>query len=357
MRTDNPKYSKDFIDSAKNYIEETWNGKYINKKIDAITLKENKGEEKSEGKDSKNELAQEAHEAIRPTNIYTETIQNNPKIGKYELKLYRLIWKNAVESCMSPSMYDVIISSVSSPEKHLYKNTAKKNIFPGWEIVEGIEKDNDIYEYLYSLSDDKKVQFSQIKSDMTIKKLKSHYTEARLVQLLEKNGIGRPSTFSSLVSKIMERNYVVKTNIPGKKLDCINYLLKYDEEIKEDKKTRTFGEEKNKLKIQPVGIMVIEFLNKYFDNMFNYEYTKEMEDYLDTISEGKYTLKKLCDSCRDELDRSISCITNNKDMDNNTSYQKGIKIDDKHTWIIGKYGPVILCKEVKMYLLKRLKKI
>jgi DNA topoisomerase-1 len=154
----------------------------------------------------------------------------------------------------------------------------------------------------------------------------------------------------------MERNYVVKTNIPGKKLDCINYLLKYDEEIKEDKKTRTFGEEKNKLKIQPVGIMVIEFLNKYFDNMFNYEYTKEMEDYLDTISEGKYTLKKLCDSCRDELDRSISCITNNKDMDTNTGYQKGIKIDDKHTWIIGKYGPVILCKEGENVSFKKVKK-
>jgi len=264
---------------------------------------------------------------------------------------------------MASSMYDVILSTVTSPEKYVYKNTTEKNIFPGWEAVGGVEQTNDIFEYLYSIyqgDKNKKINYSEIKSDMTIKKLKSHYTEARLVQLLEKNGIGRPSTFSSLVSKIIERNYVVKTNIPGKKLDCINYSLKYNEEPKEHKKIRTFGEEKNKLKIEPIGVVVIEFLNKYFDNLFNYEYTKQMEDYLDTINKGKYSLKKLCDSCRNELDNAISCITNNKNMDSeeqkNNSYQKGIKIDDQHTWIIGKYGPVILCKNGENVTFKKVKK-
>jgi DNA topoisomerase I len=369
MRTDNAKYSKDFIDTTKQYIENKWNSKYINQKIDSISLKEEKKEEKkdeekeSEKEENKNELSQEAHEAIRPTNIFTETIQNNPKIGKYELKLYQLIWRNALESCMASSMYDVILSTVTSPEKYVYKNTTEKNIFPGWEAVGGVEQTNDIFEYLYSIyqgDKNKKINYSEIKSDMTIKKLKSHYTEARLVQLLENNGIGRPSTFSSLVSKIIERNYVVKTNIPGKKLDCINYSLKYNEEPKEHKKIRTFGEEKNKLKIEPIGVVVIEFLNKYFDNLFNYEYTKQMEDYLDTINKGKYSLKKLCDSCRNELDNAISCITNNKNMDckeqKNNSYQKGIKIDDQHTWIIGKYGPVILCKNGENVTFKKVKK-
>ena len=380
MRTDNAKYSKDFIDATKQYIENKWNSKYINQKIDKICLKEEeaeteaekeaetkaetKAEKEAEKEDGKNKLAQEAHEAIRPTNIFTETIQNNQKIGKYELKLYQLIWRNSLESCMSASMYDVILSTVTSPETYVYKNTTEKNIFPGWEAVEGVEQTNDIFEYLYSIFNgdkSKKVNYSEIKSDMTIKKLKSHYTEARLVQLLEKNGIGRPSTFSSLVSKIIERDYVIKTNIPGKKLECINYSLKYNEELKENKKTRTFGEEKNKLKIESIGIVVIEFLNKYFDNLFNYEYTKQMEDCLDTISEGKYSLKKLCDSCRNELDQSISCITNNKNMSdettkNSNAYQKGIKIDEQHTWIIGKYGPVILCKNGENVIFKKVKK-
>jgi len=382
MRTDNPKYSIDFIDATKQYIEEKWNNKYVNPNIDKICLKgeedkEESKEDKEESKEDKEEkeekkeekeekkeenLAQEAHEAIRPTDIFTETIQNNPKIGKYEFKLYKLIWQHSLQSCMSSSLYSVILSIITAPKKHNYQNTTEKNIFPGWEIVNGVEKSNEIYEYLYSLiNDQKKVNYSEINSDMTIKKLKSHYTEARLVQLLEKNGIGRPSTFSSLVSKIIERDYVIKTDISGKKLECINYSLKNDEDIKENKKINTFGEEKNKLKIEPIGIIVIEFLNKYFDNLFNYEYTKKMEDYLDTISEGKYSLKKLCDSCKNELDNSISCITNKTNMATNmntniTTFQKGIKIDKQHTWIIGKYGPVILCKNGENTTFKKVKK-
>ena len=347
MRTDNPKYSLDFIDSTKNYIQQKWNSKYIGNKLDKISLKNDKSE-KNEKNEKNENLAQEAHEAIRPTDILKDTVQN-PKIGNMEKKLYNLIWTNSLESCMASSIYDVISSYIDAPDslKHKnvkYKNNCEKNVFPGWEIVKGVNNDDDIFEFINSLQESKKVGYREIKSEITIKKLKTHYTEARLVQLLEKKGIGRPSTFSSLVSKIMERLYVKKMNIVGKKMECENFILK--EEIKEEKIKKSFGDEKNKLVIQPVGIIVIEFLNKYFDNLFNYDYTKNMEGNLDKISGGKFKLKKLCDECRKEIDLAIKNISRKEGSPKRDSkMKKGIKIDDKHRWIIGKYGPVILCEE------------
>ena len=157
----------------------------------------------------------------------------------------------------------------------------------------------------------------------------------------------------------MERLYVKKMNIVGKKLDCENFILK--EEIKLEKVKKSFGDEKNKLVIQPVGIIVIEFLNKYFDNLFNYDYTKNMECNLDKISAGKFKLKKLCDDCRKEIDLSINNISRKEGSPKRDSkmkkgdMKKGIKIDDKHRWIIGKYGPVILCEEGENVSFKKVK--
>jgi len=354
MRTDNPKYSKEFIDTAVDLISSNWNKKYVGKNLEKITIQSNDEEkdeeekdeeEKDEEKDGKDDLAQEAHEAIRPTKLEYREI-NHPKIGKYEQKLYKLIWENSIESCMSPSMYDVINTSVNAPDDYIYKNTTQKNIFAGWEIVKGLEKDDTIYEFLYSLNDESKnVNYNEITSDVTIKKLKSHYTEARIVQLLEKKGIGRPSTFSSLVSKIIERGYVEKKNIKGIQIECENFILKKDIEIKKIKKS--FGDEKNKLVISPVGIVVIEFLMKNFDNLFNYEYTKNMENNLDKISKGNLHLKKICDDCKKQLSSSISRVVSGKSHDisnNKRRPKKGIKIDENHEWIIGKYGPVIKCE-------------
>ena len=370
MRTDNPKYSYDFIKKTKNYIQQKWNSKYISGNLDKITLKEEKESkkeskkerEKESKKESKKEnLAQEAHEAIRPTDIMKEMVEN-PKLGNMEKKLYNLIWTNSLESCMSSSIYDVVSSSINAPDilkdiKNIkYKNNSEKNVFPGWEIVKGIENDDEIFEFINSLQESKKVGYKEIKSELTIKKLKTHYTEARLVQLLEKKGIGRPSTFSSLVSKIIDRLYVKKTNIIGKKIACENLILtRIDGEIKvkEEKIKKSFGDEKNKLVIQPVGIIVIEFLNKYFDNLFNYDYTKNMEENLDKISNGKYKLKKLCDDCKKEINSSIRNISKGEGSPTKKDSKKGIKIDDNHRWIIGKFGPVILCEDGEKVTFKK----
>ena len=87
-------------------------------------------------------------------------------------------------------MYDVLFSKVTAPDNLIYKNRTEKNIFLGWEIVKGGERDDSLYEFIYSLQkNEKKVSYKKIKSEVTIKKLKTHYTEAKLVQLLEKKGI------------------------------------------------------------------------------------------------------------------------------------------------------------------------
>ena len=117
----------------------------------------------------------------------------------------------------------------------------------------------------------------KIEGKMTLIELKSHYSEAHLVQLLEENGIGRPSTFASLIDKLQERLYVEKQTIQGKEIECKDFCLDNTGQITCQTNKRVFGNEHNKLVITPLGIIIIEFLIKHFDSFFNYEYTKQME--------------------------------------------------------------------------------
>jgi DNA topoisomerase-1 len=153
-----------------------------------------------------------------------------------------------------------------------------------------------------------------------------------LVQLLEEKGIGRPSTFASLIDKIQEREYVKKQNIEGRKIEGEDFLL-IDKVVTVNIVKREFGNEANKLVIQPIGIIVIEFLLKHFDSFFNYDYTRDMENELDLIATNKRVWTTLCDNCFQTL------ISITKDLKEEPKFS--LKIDDFHTLIIGKYGPVI----------------
>ena len=318
MRTDSKTYSIDFVKTVKKHILSEYGKEFIHCKIDNLTMRKKK----------KNDTAQEAHEAIRPTSITRKKLPDgfNPQ-GK---RLYHLIWRNTLESCISAAIYYVIKATITAPLKMKYQYTTELVKFPGWKIVDGYEKENPLYTYLQKYT--KKVDYSKITSKFTLKELKTHYTEARLVQMLEKKGIGRPSTFSSLISKIQDRNYVKKENVSGRKISCTDYEL-IDDVLEEIETSKVIGNERNKLVIQPLGILVIEFLLKYFENFFKYSYTKEMEDKLDKIAQGKMIWYKLCKDCDEQLNIQMkkSPITNNS----------SIKIDENHTYLIGKYGPVI----------------
>jgi len=344
MRTDSKKYSKEFVNSAKKYIKKEYGEDYISSSIGKLV--NNDSGEKKKSKKKKDNNAQEAHEAIRPTKININTLNVAGKITTREVKLYNLIWRNTVESCMSPAKYYSITAKITAPENHLYKYSSEQVIFPGWKIVGGYDENNKEYTYLLSIKTGIVMDYKQIYSKVTLKDLKKNYTEAKLVQMLEKKGIGRPSTFSSLISKIQDRGYVKKQNVEGKKVNCVDFKL-IGEELDEIETTRIFGNEKNKLIIQPVGIMVYEFLGKHFDNLFNYDYTKNMEDDLDKISKGEKIWHQLCDECNIQIKSSASEIKESRET---------YKIDEHHIYMIGRYGPVIKCEKNGKTSFKNVKK-
>ena len=355
MRTDSKKYSKDFIDTAKEYIvKEYMDPRYLHPEIDRLvntnddvepqeeTKKPDKPKKtkKTESKKREKEnLAQEAHEAIRPTKISVKSVED--KMGPREKKLYKLIWETTVESCMSQAEFFQINASIRAPFEAKYTHTSEIVDFPGWKIVKNKYTDAEkskVYSYLQSIKQDTAYDYKKVACTMSLTDTKSHYTEARLVQLLEERGIGRPSTFSTLIDKIQERGYVKKEDVSGRTLECIDFELE-EETITEKKTKREVGNEKNKLVIQQLGVIVMEFLDKHFTELFNYDYTRLMEDDLDKISKGEKEWTLLCDSCLKTMDESC------KDLKDEKKHE--IRIDENHSYIIGKFGPVIKCVDGK----------
>jgi DNA topoisomerase-1 len=340
MRTDSKKYSQEFIEVSIRFIKETYGEQYISQVInnlivgtvENVAIKKNK---KTVAEKKGIPPPQEAHEAIRPVSL-SSILENLPAKA---IKLYELIWTKTLQSCMPSAQYNSISAIIAAPLKTEFSYKTEQSIFLGWKIVSANVSENaneNTYQFIQSLKQNVSINPKKIQSKFNLVEIKSHYTEARLVQLLEENGIGRPSTFATLVDKIQERKYVEKQNITGKEIESIDYFLQ-DNDISELVSAREFGNEKNKLVIQPLGIIVIEFLLEKFDMFFNYEYTKEMENTLDKISNGQFLWYELCKSCYNELTNVTSQL---QDL-----IKFSLKIDDNHTLIIGKHGPVVKCTD------------
>jgi DNA topoisomerase-1 len=352
MRTDSKTYSAEFIAGVKTYITRTYadGEKYIGEHIDSmiagaikeepvVKKKGTKAADKDKVKDSlrqvKDSLRQEAHEAIRPTNISLYDLPE--KMDSKEKRMYKLIWENTLESCMAPASLYSITANISAFQDNKFAYTTEIIDFPGWKIVaKKYPTENKEYYYLQQIKQNAKIPYKKIAAKVTIKGIKQHYTEARLVQLLEENGIGRPSTFSSLIDKIQDRGYVKKEDVKGKEVVCKDFELENDE-IFEIETKREFGNEKGKLVIQPMGRVVMEFLEKHFDNLFDYNYTSIMEASLDKIAKGEENWVELCKSCNLQIDSLVDGLKGETKIE--------IKLDENNTYMIGKYGPVIKCTE------------
>jgi len=330
MRTDSKKYSKEFVDAIKDYIVRVYEEKYVNENIDRLI-------NNRETNNQENNLIQEAHEAIRPTNISLKDLPEN--LDSKEKRMYKLIWENTLESCMAEASFYSITANILTFNSLKFVHVCELINFPGWKIVSKkyineINPENKEYQYLQKIKQNQLIQYKKIVSKVTLSNIKSHYTEARLIQLLEEKGIGRPSTFAMLIDKIQERGYVKKEDIKGIQINCTDFELE-NGEIFEIETKREFGNEKNKLILQPLGLIVMEFLEKHFNELFDYSYTKQMEDDLDKICNGEKVWHELCKNCDDQI---INLLDNLKEE---SESKLEIKIDENNSYIIGKYGPVI----------------
>jgi DNA topoisomerase-1 len=335
MRTDSKKYSAEFIENIKQNIKNKYGENYINASIDEMIVGV-PGKKKNK-KQLNIPPPQEAHEAIRPVNL--DTIITDNDIDSKTIKLYELICNHTLESCMSSARYMRFTMHINAPNENKFIYSNEYPLFLGWKIVQQTNKieteerySEQIFNYINNLKKQQILRSNKIEAKFTLIETKNHFTEAKLVSLLEDKGIGRPSTFASLVDKIQEREYVKKQNIDGIQIEETEYSL-INNIITQTQTNKTFGNENNKLVIQPLGIIVIEFLIQHFDMFFNYDYTKEMENVLDEIAKGNYIWQELCQNCYNML------------VETTKSTQKlnkfNIHIDNQHSIIIGKYGPVI----------------
>jgi len=327
IRTDSLWYSKEFINNIVQYITTTYNTKtncYLHKNINSLTDEINLNESTK----IKTNI-QGGHEAIRPTNINLLPTNTNNILNTKEKKIYKLIWETTVKSCMcDATQYSFKTTVSSSFNNAVYEHTSEMIYFMGWMILNKkrilFDEENNIiddkyYSYLQNIKQNSDVSIKLIHSNMTIKYASSlHFTEAKLIQHLERYGIARPSTFSKIVNTLKERKYIKNTNIPGKEVQCLNYTLQ-DGTILENEITQLFGQEKNKLVIQPIGIQIMEFLNTHCNDIINYNFTKEMEHELNAISHGELALGNTCNKCNVLINTIINNTNTNNTNTNNTN--------------------------------------
>lgn len=322
MRTDSKRYSDEFLVTAQEYILSVYDERYC------------------KANDAGGEQTKEAHEAIRVTKIQLKELPES--LGAREKRMYKLIWTNTMASCMSDAIYSSVTATISGFQNTNFVKTGEQQVFAGFKAVADSKASSKVtseggeYQYMQTIDQTKPIQYKKVISRQTIKNAKSHYTEARLVQLLEDKGIGRPSTFAMLVDKIQERGYVKKENIEGREIVCKDYELS-DGEIFEVPNKRVLGQERGKLILQPIGVIVSEFLDKRFADIFNYDYTREMELSLDKVSAGQNKMQDLCEQCNNQVDSLVALLHNETKME--------IRIDENNTYLIGKYGPIVKCVE------------
>lgn len=335
MRTDSKVYSADFVAKAESYILKRFGGEDL--------LLGNLSGTKS----TKETDAAAAHEAIRPTDISRTLLPQS--CHPREHRLYSMIHRNTLESLMAPAICQTITMAIASPvavagQPCEYRYTAEQVIKPGWKLVAGgYDKEAKEYAYFASFattaaSTAHTMPFKRIITKCSLRNSKSHYTESGLVQLLERMGIGRPSTFSSLVDKIQERGYVKLQDVRGKSLECREFVISDNKSIDSKTEVREIGGETRKLVIQPLGIIVIEFLLAHFAPLFEYEFTKNMENQLDEIATGGMIWHELCYKCWFDVTTQL------QELKERGVIKEEIQIDDRHSYIMGKNGPVIRCR-------------
>ena len=324
MRTDSVTISEEAKSSILSKIESKYGDSYVN-------LRNYK---------NKNKSAQEAHEAVRPTDISVEDISSDYD----QQRLYQLIWRRTISSQMSDAQIErtvVNINSNSFDEAFIARGEVIK--FDGFLRVYNEGTDDEIQEEkgtLPQLNVNENLDLINIISRESFSRPPSRYTEASLVKKLEELGIGRPATYATTISTIQNRGYVSKGDNEGQERTYKSIELK-NGDIIESTSTEKTGSNKGKLVPTDIGIIVNDFLVDNFNNILDYGFTAEVEKSFDKIAEGNQNWTDIIKQFYTDFHTNVNIV---KDTAERQSGEKILGDDPVSGRVVkvrlGKFGPI-----------------
>ena len=327
MRTDSVNLSNEALTAAKEAIVENYGEKYSH----------------TRNFTGKSKGAQEAHEAIRPT----EMTNQSPSLERDQSKLYDLIWKRTVASQMSDAQLERTNVKIKA-NKHKEEFTANGEVikFDGFLKVymEGVD-DEDVAEeqegMLPAMKEGESLQNNFISATERFTRPPYRFTEASLVKKLEELGIGRPSTYAPTISTILNRGYVEKGTIEGAERKYQQLILESNK-IQEKNLIENVGSDKGKMVPTDIGMIVTDFLVTNFANILDYNFTAQVEEDFDEIASGDEDWKKMMKNFYKDFHPNVVDVEENADR---ASGERILGIDPKSgkqvSVRLGRFGPMV----------------
>lgn len=328
MRTDSVNLSETAMEGAKNTIIKDYGKEYSRPK---------KYKSKSAG-------AQEAHEAIRPTDFGVSSVNK----GSDENKLYDLIWKRSIASQMSPAKLERTTIKIGAPKvKDLFIAKGEVIKFDGFlkvylesQMDDEDEDDKALEGLLPDLKEGMELNTLSIVARERFTKAAPRYVEASLVKKLEELGIGRPSTYAPTISTIQKRGYVEKREREGTEREYLIYTLN-EKGTNKEVATEITGRDRNKLSPSDIGMVVTDFLVEHFGEILNYNFTAEVEQEFDEIADG---LKEWTEMIKRFYDPFHKTVEDTLEHSERASGERHLgehpKTGEKVIVRIGRYGPM-----------------
>ena len=324
MRTDSVNLSQEAMAAAQAEITSYYGAEYS----------------KPRNYNTKSKGAQEAHEAIRPTDMSRHTVN----VERDQARLYELIWKRTLASQMADAELErTNVKIEANNHSEVFQATGEVIKFEGFLKVylEGNDDDDEEQEgMLPALKVNEKLINHNITATERYSRPPSRYTEASLVKKLEELGIGRPSTYAPTISTIINRNYVEKGNLDGVERKYVQLTLK-DSQVDEKILKENTGSDKGKLVPTDIGTIVNDFLVKNFESILDYNFTAKVEQDFDEIAEGNIDWAKMMQDFYNKFHPNVTEVEKNADRESGerilgTDPKTGKPVSVR----LGKFGPM-----------------
>ncbi|MBQ9023084.1 MAG: type I DNA topoisomerase [Eubacterium sp.] len=257
LRTDSTRISQEADEAARAYIAEQFGEEYL---------------PKTERKGNNGSRIQDAHEAIRPTNISLTPVQVKESLSRDQFRLYQLIWNRFAASRMSAAVYETVAIEIGA-DRYIFHVNESRIGFRGFLSVYALDEEKQVQTIPASLTEETELTVSELKEEQHFTQPPAHFTEASLVKAMEDLGIGRPSTYAPTITTLLSRHYIVK--------------------------------EKKNLFVSELGEVVNEMIVEAFPEIVDQHFTANMESLLDGVEEGSVPWKTIIRNFYPDLEKEV----------------------------------------------------